>query len=80
MFLCKPNNYLPNVATLSKSFIFVTHKKTQHECSSSLNLAIIFTLLQKKKEKQQTTTYLERTKEKYRRTNPYFKGAKIVKL
>lgn len=60
--------------------IHICHtQKTQHECSSSLNLAILFTLLQKKV-KQQTTTYLERTKEKYRRTNPYFKGAKIVKL
>lgn len=69
MFLCKPNNYLSNVAKLSK-IIHNSDTQTQHECSISLNLAILFTLLQKK-----STTYLERTKLN-RRTNPYFKGVR----
>lgn len=72
MFLCKPNNYLRMLRNCPKSFIILTYnKKTQHECSISLNLAILFTLLQKKK----STTFLERTKVKHksRRTNPYFK-------
>lgn len=44
-----------------RSFIILTHTKTQHECSISLNLAILFALLQKK-----STTYLERTKVKHK--------------
>lgn len=52
MFLCKPNNYLLNVATLSKIIHKIDTQKTQHECSISLNLAILFTLLQNIKKRQ----------------------------
>lgn len=59
--------------------IHICHTQKKHNMNAQVS-HFIHTLTKKKKEKQQTTTYLERTKEKYRRTNPYFKGAKIVKL